>query len=84
MAATVNTDLQQERKNASFKPLELTYVLDGCQEFTERRRELGKLLNQLTMDMKSSYETCSTIRSRCHEPLIVLLKLYSKKSKFKT
>ncbi len=47
MATKVNPDLQRERNNASFNPLELTYVLDGCQEFTERRRELGKSVNEL-------------------------------------
>ncbi len=44
MAAKMNPDLAQERKNATFNPLELTYILDGCREFTERRRELGKLI----------------------------------------
>ena len=42
MAAKVNPDLQRERNNASFNPLELTYALDGCQDLTERRRELGE------------------------------------------
>ena len=42
MAAQVNPDLQRERNKATFDPLELTYALDGCEEFTQRRRELGK------------------------------------------
>ena len=42
MAAKVNPDLQKERNNATFKPEELTYFLDGGEWMTKRRREVGE------------------------------------------
>ena len=36
---TVNTDLQRERSQCTFNPIELTHLLDGSPEKTEQRRE---------------------------------------------
>ena len=38
----INPDSQKERDTATFNTLELTYVLDGGREITERRRYVGK------------------------------------------
>lgn len=43
----VNKDLQRERNNCTFKPIELTHLLDGSPEKTAVRRERGKLFNEL-------------------------------------
>ena len=37
----VNPDLQKERDTATFKPEELTHILDGGGQKTQRRKELG-------------------------------------------
>ena len=37
----VNPDIQKERNTATFDPLQLTYVLDGGKEKTQRRRYVG-------------------------------------------
>ena len=37
----MNADIVKERASASFDALELTYLLDGGKERTERRRYLG-------------------------------------------
>ncbi|XP_023236077.1 peroxisomal acyl-coenzyme A oxidase 1-like [Centruroides sculpturatus] len=42
MLNEVNEDLVKERKNASFNIKDLTYLLDGSEEKTLRRRELEK------------------------------------------
>ena len=42
MAAKVNPDLQKERNNATFKPDEITHILDGGDGMTQRRREVGR------------------------------------------
>ena len=39
----VNPDLAKERAKASFDTTELTYLLHGGQQKTERKRFLGKL-----------------------------------------
>ena len=44
-AAKVNPDLARERGKASFNPIELTYLLYGGREKTERKRYLGKISN---------------------------------------
>ena len=41
-ATKVNPDLAKEREKASFNTTELTYLLDGGQQKTERKRFLGK------------------------------------------
>ena len=40
----INPDIAKERKNADFDPVEITNVLDGGRERTERRRFIGKVL----------------------------------------
>jgi hypothetical protein len=45
--STVNVDLANERKKCTFNPVELTYFLDGGEEKTRERRELGKSLGLL-------------------------------------
>lgn len=40
---SINSDLEEERRTASFSPLVLTHVLDGGQHVTTRRRELEQL-----------------------------------------
>lgn len=42
-AAKVNPDTAREREKASFNPIELTYLLHGGREKTERKRYLGKI-----------------------------------------
>ena len=42
-ATKVNPDLAKERAKASFDTTELTYLLHGGQQKTERKRFLGKL-----------------------------------------
>ena len=37
----INPDIQKERDSSTFNPLELTYVLDGGRDVTERRRYIG-------------------------------------------
>lgn len=37
----VNPDIQKERNTCTFNIQELTYLLDGGQEKTKRRKELG-------------------------------------------
>ena len=39
-----NKDLQRERQRCSFDPSELTHLLDGSAEKTEKRRERGIIL----------------------------------------
>ena len=41
--AKVNPDIAREREKASFNPTELTYLLYGGREKTERKRYLGEL-----------------------------------------
>jgi len=41
--ARVNPDIAKEREKASFNPTELTYLLYGGREKTERKRYLGEL-----------------------------------------
>ena len=43
-AAKVNPDIARERQTASFNPTELTYLLYGGREKTERKRFLGELI----------------------------------------
>ncbi|XP_076148997.1 peroxisomal acyl-coenzyme A oxidase 1 isoform X2 [Alosa pseudoharengus] len=40
----MNPDIQRERENATFNPELLTYILDGGQEKTRRRREIEALV----------------------------------------
>ena len=42
MASSVHPDLERERRQATFDPVDLTYVLDGGKEKTERRRYVRK------------------------------------------
>ena len=42
-ATKVNPDLAKERAKASFDTAELTHLLHGGQEKTERKRFLGKI-----------------------------------------
>lgn len=44
-ASKVNPDLAQEREKASFNPTELTYLIYGGREKTERKRYLGESEN---------------------------------------
>lgn len=39
--STINADLTSERKKSTFDPLELTHFLDGGEEKTKERRDLG-------------------------------------------
>ena len=42
MAGQVNPDLQKERNAATFDPDQITFVLDGGEHVTKRRRYIGK------------------------------------------
>ncbi|XP_003724010.1 peroxisomal acyl-coenzyme A oxidase 1 isoform X3 [Strongylocentrotus purpuratus] len=47
----INPDIAEERENAKFDPIELTYVIDGGKEKTERRRFLeSEALNDPVFD----------------------------------
>ena len=46
-ASKVNPDLAQEREKASFNPTELTHLIYGGREKTERKRYLGESENQM-------------------------------------
>ncbi|XP_041481876.1 peroxisomal acyl-coenzyme A oxidase 1-like isoform X1 [Lytechinus variegatus] len=47
----INPDIAEERRNAKFDPVELTYVIDGGKEKTERRRYLeSEVLNDPSFD----------------------------------
>nr|XP_054748420.1 peroxisomal acyl-coenzyme A oxidase 1-like [Lytechinus pictus] len=47
----INPDIAEERRNAKFDPVELTYVIDGGKEKTERRRFLeSEALNDPAFD----------------------------------
>ena len=39
----INPYIAKERKNANFDPVEITNVLDGGRERTERRRSMGTI-----------------------------------------
>lgn len=38
---TINRDLLREREKCTFNPLELTHLLDGNEEKTAQRQEIG-------------------------------------------
>lgn len=42
---TINKDLLRERERCTFNPLELTHLLDGGEEKTMQRREIGMHIN---------------------------------------
>lgn len=48
-APIVNPDLAEERRKASFDATELTYLLHGGRQKTERRRFLGKLWDYFSL-----------------------------------
>lgn len=41
---TVDPDLARERQNCTFDPNEITNILDGSQEKTKERQDLGKIV----------------------------------------
>ena len=58
----INPDIQKERDTATFNTLELTYVLDGGREITERRRYVGKCFCLTLINISKS---TSPIRLQC-------------------
>ena len=52
----VNPDLQKERDTATFKPEELTQILDGGVQKTQRRKELGANLLDLKKNLARSLQ----------------------------
>ena len=43
----MNPDLQNERRKATFNVEALTYVIEGGEAFTQRRREIGITFNHI-------------------------------------
>ncbi|XP_068705320.1 peroxisomal acyl-coenzyme A oxidase 1-like [Montipora foliosa] len=64
-AANVNPDLAREREKASFNPTELTYLIYGGREKTERKRYLESLL--LTDPVLNNDDSYVLDRSRIYE-----------------
>ena len=59
MAEKVNPDLQKERDSATFIPELLSYILDGGEGMTKRRREVGKCTNRLGTTENEDHCCCS-------------------------
>ena len=59
MAGRVNPDLQKERNTATFDPDQLTFVLDGGEKFTKRRRYIGKYARTTCTVVVTDFESKS-------------------------